>query len=357
MRFSRLVKSLILFFLVLASRSMAVLPIDPMEVIAKKPELEKALADFEAQMQALDAEIDLPVKAALSSYTQAIEALNIKYSQMPEGTHWSQMNKLLSVGLSSLFSHKMLVERRGINIQFEPNASAEVTALWSKVLRAQQIAKQAVAPRKSALILNLNKTLVALDNSFLTQRDVIGREIIVRARASLSIRIAVEAERLDTTRLNSKFSREVWRDVATDGGYLVGFEWAKGEQRGRKDAQGQPILTEVVSLLKPIFATPRTVRDGGSRGSGQGAREVAKDGYAVSGISVQGEPVKAFKITFMQLKPDGISLDPAHTYTSEWLGNSGTGDVVEFRSKGKVAVGIIGGSTYNVDSIGMIYLK
>lgn len=82
---------------------------------------------------------------------------------------------------------------------------------------------------------------------------------------------------------------------------------------------------------------------------------VARDGYAVGGIHVDGtEFINAVSVIFMKIKPDG-TLDPEDSYNSPWLGTPHEKKATTISGGGKVVVGVHGRAQAAMDAIGLVY--
>jgi hypothetical protein len=127
------------------------------------------------------------------------------------------------------------------------------------------------------------------------------------------------------------------------GGYVVGFEASQGG---------------VLEGLKPIFMTASGLRDGEPRGRSGSIRILAKDGYAVGGLVVRSASVvDSVQVVFMRINPDGVSLNPQDAYVSDPVGGRGGNAAKEVSARGRLVVGVIGGTGEWVESIGLVYLK
>jgi len=84
---------------------------------------------------------------------------------------------------------------------------------------------------------------------------------------------------------------------------------------------------------------------------------VAKEGYAVGGIHADGmQFINAISIIFMRVKEDG-NLDPADSYTSDWLGTPHDKSATTIHGNGKVVIGVHGRTQAIMDAIGLVYQK
>lgn len=81
---------------------------------------------------------------------------------------------------------------------------------------------------------------------------------------------------------------------------------------------------------------------------------VAKAGYAIGGLKVDGGQVfHAMQLVFMRLLPDG-RLDTKDTYTSDWIGTP-KGDVQTVLSEGTPVVGVHGRRMLLVHALGLTF--
>lgn len=81
----------------------------------------------------------------------------------------------------------------------------------------------------------------------------------------------------------------------------------------------------------------------------------AKKGYALGGIAADSgsDFLHAVQLTFMRILPNG-KLDPADSYTSDWIGQP-TGAVQKHNSSGELVVGLRGKRMLLVHSIGLVF--
>jgi hypothetical protein len=115
----------------------------------------------------------------------------------------------------------------------------------------------------------------------------------------------------------------------------VGFRYAVGSWAG------QPALR----FLEPLYERPPAERTG---------EVVARDGYAVAGLNVNaGQYVHAVQIVFARVTADG-KLDPADSYTSDWLGTKTDASTTPLDSRGAPIIGIHGRKAAILDAIGLV---
>jgi hypothetical protein len=139
-----------------------------------------------------------------------------------------------------------------------------------------------------------------------------------------------------------------FQEVVENDGLLTGLVLHTG------DFAGHAVLVAV----QPIFSIAGAARLGTMRGvpSGAAVKLEAADGYAIGGLNLQsGDRVDGLEIVFMKIKPGGLALDPADSYTSKWVGGKGGGPV-KISGRGNVIVGIYGATGLEFDSLGLIEL-
>lgn len=102
--------------------------------------------------------------------------------------------------------------------------------------------------------------------------------------------------------------------------------------------------TSIIRTLEPIWASDNLVITP--------SMTIAKPGYAVSGIIVDGDTqVTAMKVQFMRL--DGPRLNPADTYETPWFGEPTGAPLTLLGGRGEHVVGIYGRKGMNFDAIGL----
>ncbi len=125
-----------------------------------------------------------------------------------------------------------------------------------------------------------------------------------------------------------------FRDVAPEGGILIGFEVGLGKF-GPND---------VVTAIRPIFLSSKGEEVLGRQHGTDRSRLVcvkAKEGYAVGGVRVKGAIlVDGFSVTFMKLGKN--KLDPTDRYESEWVGGPGGFREERIGGNGALITGIVG---------------
>ncbi len=313
-----------------------VLPVGSSGTATTKPELDQLAADYEAQEKAVDAEIEPQLKAARDRYTADLEALIAKFNQAKKPDEGDKVRRE-----SKRFSE------HGLNGEPAKSLPAEVRSAWATFIRSTVTASQSVAIKRNGIRSKFAQSLTTIEQAYRAKNDADGIALARRARAIVSIRSAIDTNRLAVTEVPGKGEGQ-WQDVVQEGGYVVGFDAGKGGW----------FQFSVLGGFKPIFATARGNRDGERRGKAGGNRVLAKDGYAVGGLMVRsGEVVNAAQVIFMRINPDGTTLNPQDFYVTDWLGGEGGGKPKEINTRGHLVVGVTGASGDVVDSIGLIFLK
>lgn len=137
---------------------------------------------------------------------------------------------------------------------------------------------------------------------------------------------------------------EPLKDVAPDGGWLIGFEIST--------------IGGVIRSLQPIYRTENGEVRGKQYGmKGDGIIVKAKDGYVVAGIIVKyGLLLDGMAVSFVRVR-DG-KVDPSDTYVSEWIGGFGGGARTRLGLEGRRVIGIIGNANEtHCTGIGLVLEK
>src|SRR5262245_31696677 len=147
--------------------------------------------------------------------------------------------------------------------------------------------------------------------------------------------------------------RASYREISSEGGVLVGLEvglskWFDGEIPYAIRPVYRVGGRDHVGAAAGNFSSPKVIRT---------VRVTAKDGYAVGGIWQRtGAGMDRLALLYMRVK-DG-HLDPADTYSSEWVGTSNGGSQTYTDGKGKPIVGLFAdGSREQAKGIGFVYAK
>lgn len=122
---------------------------------------------------------------------------------------------------------------------------------------------------------------------------------------------------------------------------LLGVDWSDWfwpVEGGREDC---------LAPLTPIY--DRAFPDMGRK------RAIAKPGYAVGAITAKTKTyVNGIQITFMKLSADG-KLDPADSYTSDWLGPHQVGTKeTKLGGDGRRVLGLICDQTGALNALGLV---
>jgi hypothetical protein len=141
-----------------------------------------------------------------------------------------------------------------------------------------------------------------------------------------------------------------FRDVAPEGGLLIGFEAGYGK------FVGHTILT----ALQPIYRTSGGDIPGERHGKNprRDGSAYAKPGYAVGSLTVKaGLYVNGFKIRFMRVGNE--RLDPQDSYESAWIGGNTGGTEAVIGGKGARVYGLIGmtNKQHELTGIGLLFKK
>jgi len=134
-----------------------------------------------------------------------------------------------------------------------------------------------------------------------------------------------------------------FKDMAPEGGLLVGFEIGLGKFFDR----------DVIRAARPIYRAGKKDTFGEQRGTQltNVATVKAKEGYAVGAITVKhGLGFDGMSVTFMKVA-DG-KLDPSDSYESDWIGIDEKKTPSKLGGDGTPVIGIVG-KTNDKDMTGM----
>jgi hypothetical protein len=127
-----------------------------------------------------------------------------------------------------------------------------------------------------------------------------------------------------------------FKAASPDGKAVVGVRYGVGAWAGK----------QALSQLDPVYDRAAT--------RGSGTLLLAREGYVVGGLIVEGaELVQAVQIEFTRQKPDG-TLDPADTYTSDWLGAPAGGASNKLSGGNRRVIGIQGRRGAVIDALGLV---
>jgi hypothetical protein len=128
-----------------------------------------------------------------------------------------------------------------------------------------------------------------------------------------------------------------YRDTATDGAVLAGFEVGLG---------GPPAGERVVAV-RPVYRLDGRDRPGAPAGHfladevTRTVRVIARPGYAVAGLSVSaGRRLEGLSIRFARI--DQAALDPKDAYESPWVGSADASRRAELAGDAQPVVGVFG---------------
>jgi hypothetical protein len=128
-----------------------------------------------------------------------------------------------------------------------------------------------------------------------------------------------------------------FRTVSAEAKPLIGVRYGLGQWAGQS----------AIGRLEPICL--------GDDVTGQSDHVAAREGYAVGGLNVHAKQyVNAVQLVFMRLTDDG-RLDPNGSYSSDWIGEPGTGEPQSIHSNGEPAIGIHGRRAAILDAVGLVY--
>ncbi len=161
-----------------------------------------------------------------------------------------------------------------------------------------------------------------------------------RRPAAFPISVAYNPSRLADVPPGDDDPREGFRDVAPRGGVLVGVRVGTIEAFGG----------DKVGSVQPIYQVGGGYVPGRRHGAAVvrgGSTVMARPGYAVGGLNLRaGLIVDAFQLVFMRV--EGGRLNPADTYTSDWIGDPSGGDASTVSGNGRPIVGLRGRADVNM---------
>jgi hypothetical protein len=151
-----------------------------------------------------------------------------------------------------------------------------------------------------------------------------------------AVRKAVAAGQvLDSENLDDQADDVSYREVASDGGVLVGFEAGLARWSDR----------EIPYALRPVYRKGDREWVGSTAGNMNAnvvirhVRVVAKPGYAVGGMWIRtGGAMDRIRLLYMRI--DGGHLDPDDSYKSEFIGSSEGGEEQYLDGRGRPVAGI-----------------
>lgn len=302
----------------------------------KNPELDRLVAAYLEKDREIDSEIEPRVAAARDKY---IDDLDRIMDDLNEKRRPDEVEKIQK-GIKRYQRTGM----KGAPANDQPSA---VKLAWTAMTRSVETAEAEVRPKREGIRTQFLRGLSEIETSLRQAKDAEGLVLALRARACINIRGAIEKDRLATTEIFGSKDAP-WKDVAGQGGYVVGFQTNSGQWWEHR----------VLGEMKPVFETLEGLAEGSPRGNNGGEIVLAKKGYAVGGLSVRsGDVVNAVQIIFMRINADGMSLDPKDSYLSDWLGGKGGGKPKDISGRGRMVVGVTGNSGDIIDGLGLVFLR
>lgn len=225
---------------------------------------------------------------------------------------------------------------------------SEVKAAYAAYARGVQALESSAQLKRTSCRSTVAPNLNGMARALAAAGDKAGVAAVRQVSQILAVRNVISARGYVSTGLGGK--SPLWQEVYPEGGVLVGFEVKKGAW----------FQFTVVKGVRPIYRTATGVQKGTAQGSGGKEQEaIAKEGYAVGAVVVKlGAVLDRFQVVFMKIKPDGLTLDPADQYESDWLGGEGGVTTKELTTRGRVAIGITGSTSGDtVEALGLVGVK
>ena len=152
--------------------------------------------------------------------------------------------------------------------------------------------------------------------------------IVITGDMFEAVKKSVNDNRLEDLETAGRKSNFAFREVSLDGGILIGFEIG---------------AVRTIDALRPIYLT----KEGEKMGAWYGrvpANPIivkARPGYVVGLVTVRfGLGVDGMSVKFVKLAKDRV--DPADSYTSDWIGGPGGNTTVNVGQDGLLYVGVHG---------------
>jgi len=324
---------LLLSFIPIAGHAGAATGLSPsLAPATERPELEALLASHEVAELEIQRGVDEVIKTAGRKYTATLEEGRTKAFRGKRADTAESFSREIT-----RFQEEFLRGQPGRPMP------AELRSAWADFVYDCAAARRSAEPKRQTLRSQWLEKLGRLESGYRSQMDAVGLALVRRAKTGLAIRRAIESDRVAMTEILGDAQREA-RDLAQEGGYLVGFELA--ERHG------------YLGCWRPIYATAAGMRDGIPRGIESGTRVLAKEGYAVGGMWVKRETfINSVQIIFMRIKPDGLSLDSKDFYVSEAFGGKGGGKATELTTNGRLIIGVAGYAGHYIGGVGFLHLK
>lgn len=151
-------------------------------------------------------------------------------------------------------------------------------------------------------------------------------------------RLAIDKEDVLPSGRPLREGLNAFREDVPEGGWLVGLRIVRGFNWGG-----------AIRSLQPIYQVEGEYQLGNLCGSPGGAAQtqvLAKPGYAIGRIESRAGLVNnAVLLTFFKVKDQGLDL--GDSYTTQWLGSDGGGEMPAIGGRGEAIVGL--GGTYHPD--------
>ncbi|MDB6078292.1 MAG: hypothetical protein JWO82_2039 [Akkermansiaceae bacterium] len=307
------------------------------------PDLVEPAATYRGKESQLDEEISQQTGTARKAYVESLAPL-IEKLQKSSNPHELDLVK------------KEVTRANEFGSGSAPDDALPVTvkSAWKNFLKEEDKIRLAAAPKRVALRASYQKTLAEVEKTYQTKGDSFAVSIVHRAKAATVIRTAVENNQLGV--MGGPVKPTAVTDVVCGGGYLVGLDV------GQHEFHGAPALGRAL----PIYATMEGEKNGkvafGKGGSS--GRIVAKEGYAIGGLNIRDHLtpgsatiIGSIQAIFMKINPDGLTLDPKDSYTSDWVGGDGNGKARELNCRGRVVVGMKNIPGDCVDAISLLFVK
>ncbi|MDB6078914.1 MAG: serine protease [Akkermansiaceae bacterium] len=315
---------------------------DPQEAVVGSADFEKAKTDYLAKEKEIADSIAEPAAAARKRYedllSMSVEKIQSGVKPQEALPMQAELKRFQKEGLSSVPGKQ----------------PAPITKAWKALVDEDARLQATVAKKRAEVRGGYLATLGELQKAAVAAKQDADLKAIPVMRAVAITRTAIETNQLTATGPDNQLAPLT--DLAREGGYLIGLEAGPGSFHN----------TDVVGYIRPVYMTAEGQQQGASQfGEGhQNAVVTARDGYAVGGVNVKefgaqniGFVVGSLQLVFMKINPDGVSLNPADLYTSEWFGGGIGGKVREFNAKGKLVTGLRCRRGEVVDSIAILSLK
>jgi len=130
--------------------------------------------------------------------------------------------------------------------------------------------------------------------------------------------------------------------VSPTGGPVYGFRVAFGSWAGK----------QVLGTVEPLFDRPAA----SAAPPANTTQVVARDGFVVGGLIVNADKVNAFAFRVIFVGFSNGRVNPASTYTSDWIGKPASDLTQQLAGKGETIVGLCGHQGMNCDALGLVLM-